>query len=67
MTPRVTPEQVAVGDRVADKRWEAASRPGRGTVVAVFPDTARVRWDRSGKESLRALAMLRRLEAADDA
>jgi len=64
MTPRVTPHSIAVGDRVADKRWEGSNRPGRGTVVAVFPDTARVRWDRSGKEGLRALAMLRRLEDA---
>lgn len=65
MTPRVKPDEIAVGDRVADKRWQGKHRPGRGTVVAVFPDTARVRWDRSGKEGLRALAMLERLEAAE--
>lgn len=62
MTPRVTPQQLAVGDRVQDARWAGTPRGGRGRVVAVYADTARIRWDRGGNEGVRALAFLRKMD-----
>ena len=62
MTPRVDAAQVRIGDRVADKRWKGKKRPGRGTVVAVYQDCARVRWDGSGRDGIRDLAMIERID-----
>jgi len=61
MTPKIERDPINVGDRVADKRWKSKTRPGRGTVVAVFPDVARVRWDGSGLEGIRDLSMIERV------
>lgn len=63
MTPRIEPERIEVGDRVEDKRSSGRFRAGRGTVVALSPASATVRWDGGERDGVRALSMLKKVVA----
>lgn len=62
MTPRIEPEQIAVGDLVADKRHVRGMRVPAGVVVKLGAGTAQVRWNGSDHASWRGVEFLRKLE-----
>lgn len=62
MTPRIKPENIKVGDHVADKRAVRGMRVPAGVVVKLGQGCAQVRWDGTDHLGWRALSFLRKLE-----